>query len=272
MARMIKNDYNGINILSFTQFNALGWVIHGFTTRLGGVSEGAYKSLNMGLHVGDDRTAVLENRRLALGALGLDYKAAVAGEQVHGVEIAKVTKGDISKGAEDTATALKGIDALVTDEAGVILTSYYADCVPVFLIDPEHRAVALVHSGWKGTIDKISSQTITYMEKTYGSRPESILAGIGPHIGPCCYEIDVQLAARFEQVFKHDDKLIIKGSGRYYLDLSRAVTIQLLDSGCISDHIYDAALCTSCDTGLFFSHRAECGRTGRSASIICITR
>jgi hypothetical protein len=234
---------------------------HLFTTRAGGVSAPPFTSLNLGHGAGDAPEAVIENRARALGVLGRSLADHVEASQVHGREVAAVA-------AAQRGQVLPGADGLVSADPAVVLAVHCADCVPILLVDPRRRAVAAVHSGWRGLAAGAVQAAVTAMYGTFGSRPGDLLAAIGPSIGPCCYEIDAPVVSRLRDWTWHHD--VLKPSGRqghWMLDLWEANRRQLLDAGVPAPSIAVAALCTAHHPALFFSARRD-GRTGRMAALI----
>lgn len=260
-----------LKFYTFPHFEAAGLVVHGFTTRAGGVSEGPYAGLNTAFHVGDRAENVVSNRALACAALGIDHRRLVAGKQVHGDRIAVVGRRDAGRGALSCEDALPDTDALVTGTPGVPLASFYADCVPIFLLDPLRKVVALAHAGWKGTALKIGQKTVKKMAEVFGSDPGSCLAGIGPSIGPCCYEVDGRVMGPFQEGFAGFRKLACAVSpGKWRLDLWEANRRTLLEAGLKEENVAVARICTACRNDLFFSYRAQGGTAGRMASLIML--
>lgn len=260
----VRRRRGGVSVWHVEDWAARG-LLHGFSDRTGGVSRGPYAALNLGLHVGDDAACVLENRRRLCQAVHVDAGSLVVGEQVHGAQVAVVTRQDKGRGAFGLDDVLAGVDALVTDVPGIVLFALFADCVPVFLFDPRRRVVGLAHAGWKGTSAGIAARTLETMAEAFGSRPEDCLAAIGPSIGPCCYEVGDDVAARFAAL----DPALVSSHGRSLrVDLWSANAKQLLEAGIPPEHITAARLCTSCLHEIFFSHRAQGGRAGRMAAFI----
>ncbi len=235
----------------------------GFTTRIGGVGEAAYTSLNVALHVGDDSEAVVENRRRVSAAAGFPFEAWTCGEQVHSNAVRVIGPGDKGAGRLTREDAIADTDAFITDETGILLAAFYADCVPILFVDPANRAIGLAHAGWKGTALQIAERTIQRMEDAFGSRPSELLAAIGPSIGGCCYEVDERVMS---QVGIDSPKP--KENGRYMLDLKEVNRQFMIRTGMKPNHIEHSGYCTCCSTDLFFSHRGENGRTGRMAAWI----
>jgi YfiH family protein len=243
---------------------------HGISTRLGGVSLAPYLSLDLGLHTGDAKEAVVENRRLFFKALKLDFSKAVACEQVHADKIALVTKADAGKGALVYQEALAGIDALITNVRDLPLMLFFADCVPVLIADPVHGAIGLSHAGWKGTVAKIGAKTVLAMQQHFGTRPEDCLVGIAPSIGPCCYEVDDAVANKVKTSFPYWQELLTPQGARWRLDLWKTNQRQLVDIGVNPENIAVSQVCTACNNELFFSYRAENGHTGRISAVISL--
>lgn len=242
-----------------------------FSTRHGGVSRAPYDTLNLGFHVGDDAGAVRKNRTLYFNALGLPADSPVAGAQVHGDKLAVVDQTHRGRGSGSDEDALPGVDGLFTRCRGLPLSSYYADCVPLYLVDPKNRAVGLVHAGWKGTILRIGAKALQQMARTFGTRPEECLAAVGPSVGPCCYQVDQGVISGLRAGFPDWRRLTQpSGPGRWQLDLPAANRQVFIDAGLRPENISLAGLCTSCRADLFFSYRAAGGKTGRMASVIVL--
>lgn len=244
---------------------------HGFSGRLGGVSDAPYQSLNMGLHVGDNPETVWQNRQRFCQALAVDVTKVVSPEQIHGAVVKRVTAADRGRGAKVYAEAIAGTDALITNEPGLPLLLCFADCTPVIFLDPEKKAVGIAHAGWKGTVAKIAAKTVAQMTAEFGSKPQDILAGIGPAIGPCCYEVGPEVAARFVEAFPAEQAAIIQEkAGHVHVNLWEANRSQLLQAGLKPENIEVAAACTACEHQWYFSYRADGGHTGRLAAVIAL--
>ncbi len=250
---------HGLLLLTATTFEDLG-VPHAFTTRAGGVSAPPFDTLNLGRAVGDAVDAVRENRRRALAALGRPPDDHVEASQVHGARAAVV-------GPLDRGRKIPGVDILAARHPGVVLAMHCADCVPVLLADPITRAVAAVHTGWRGTAMGASASAVQALVRTFGSRPADLVAAVGPAIGACCYEVDAPVFQAFARWPWHDEVLIRHRDGRWRLDLWESNRRQLVGAGVESDAVAVAGLCTSCHADLFFSHRRD-RRTGRMAGLI----
>ncbi|GIP20466.1 peptidoglycan editing factor PgeF [Paenibacillus sp. J22TS3] len=247
----------------------------GFSGRGGGAGEGHYSSLNLALHVGDNPAVVAANRAKLAEAAGFSFEAWTCGEQVHDVRVSVVTEKDRGKGRADRSSAFQSTDGLITNVPGIMLTSFYADCVPLYFFDPVNRAVGLAHAGWKGTVSQIAWETIQAMASEYGSEPQHIRTAIGPSIGACCYEVDEYVMSKVRDIVPEG-----AGSGldqvaapstipdRSMLNLKELNRIIMIKAGILPSHIECTSYCTSCRSNLFFSYRKENGTTGRMASWI----
>ena len=247
-------------------------VTHAISTRLGGVSKAPYDSLNLGLHVGDDVSAVLRNRELFANSLHLRAKDIVTPEQVHGNRILRVTEEERGRGSDSYADAIPQADALITNVPGLPLMLCFADCVPVLFVDTEKLAVGIAHGGWKGTLQKIARKTLEAMQQEFGTEPEDCLVGIGPSIGPCCYEVGENVQEECRKAFpEHWRELLVQGEdGKTRLDLWKANRLQLQEAGVPEQNVDCAGECTYCKHNWFYSYRADGGTTGRIAAIIAL--
>ncbi|VBB06199.1 multi-copper polyphenol oxidoreductase laccase [Lucifera butyrica] len=245
-------------------------IVHGISTRLGGTSLPPYATLNLGLHVGDDAERVRENRQRFCQALEIEAERVVNAEQVHGDKVFLVTDRETGRGARDYAGAIKGADALITNSPNVPLMLFFADCVPVLIVDPIHRAVGISHAGWKGTVAKIAQKTVLAMQRHFATTAADCLVGIGPSIGPCCYEVDEVVLSKLKENFIAWRDLVEPSGERWRLDLWQANRLQLEEIGVPSGQIVISEVCTNCNTELFFSHRGEKGCTGRIGAVVML--
>ncbi|TDX49214.1 peptidoglycan editing factor PgeF [Orenia marismortui] len=244
-------------------------VEHGFTTKLGGVSKGDYAELNLGLHVDDKREDILENRRLITEILGSNHKELVAAKQIHSDQIKVIDIKDKGRGALDYKSALEGTDALITNQPGILLTSYYADCTPILILDPVKKVIGLSHAGWKGTVLKIAQKTVLKMKEVYGTNPQNVLVGIGPAIGACCYQVDSKVIEPLKNNFDNWKEFVSQeGKEHWRFNMPLANQAQLEEIGVREENIIQSELCTCCNSDLFFSYRNDKAKTGRMASLI----
>lgn len=242
-----------------------------FSTRSGGFSTGAFDSANLGLHVEDERERVILNREKFLAEFQLDLGQAVCCRQVHGDSIIRVDKQHQGSGAYIYDTSLPDFDGLVTNQPGVALLSFYADCIPIYLFDPSKRAIGMVHSGWKGTMQRIAEKAVNVMQREYDSQPIDLWAAIGPGIGACCFEISPVLAEEVKINFPDYDNIINIESGRCCWNLTSTIRQMLLQTGINSNNISICSLCTACNQDLFFSYRRDNGITGRMGAMLNLT-
>ena len=248
-----------------------GWLRHGFSTRFGGRSK-VYgdDSLNVGWTREDDPALVGENRRLLVEAVGGTGRATTL-RQMHGTRVHVVREAGPGYEDEQGRALLEG-DGLATNVPGVLLGIQTADCVPVMLVDVDRRAVAVLHAGWRGTAAEMVRHGVERMRREYGSRPEAMVAAVGPSIGACCYAVGEEVRAAFAARFAYADELFAGDR----LDLWEANRRQLLESGLPTEHVTVLAECTGCAHTLagerkYFSHRVDRGVTGRMMSLLEVT-
>ena len=273
------HEKNGAEYLTFPAISETGLVSHLMTMRSGGVSEGELGSMNLSFTRGDRKENVEENFRRAAALLGCGPEDIVCSEQTHMVHIRHVTAEDKGKGVTRPKD-YRSVDGLITDEPGVALAVFYADCVPLLFLDPVRHAVGLAHSGWRGTAQGMGARMAEAMEKAFGSRPEDLLAGIGPSICRDCYEVSEDVAEAFRMLFSGEgfrkvpigteQVLYEKGDGKYQLDLWKANEAVLLSAGIRPEHISMTDVCTCCNPELLFSHRASGGRRGNLGMFVML--
>ena len=265
-----ENRKEEVLFLTFPSIEMHQNVIHGFSTRLGGVSKGEFAQMNLSFSRGDVRESVLENYRRIAEAIGFDDRRIVCSDQTHTVNVRKVTEEDCGKGylkPRDYAD----VDGLVTNVPGVMLATFYADCVPLYFVDPVHRAVGLSHSGWRGTVGNIAQATVRAMTEHYGTDPKDITAAIGPSICRDCYEVSEDVIVQFQDAYPEHiwEKLFYqKENGKYQLDLWEACRQNMMRAGIPEEKIEVTDVCTCCNPGVLFSHRASGGRRGNLAAFL----
>lgn len=266
-------ENQGVPYIAFPKLSEYGDdIVHGFSTRLGGVSKEHLFSMNLSFSRGDDEANVMENHRLFAKALGYPYEKLVFSNQVHTTFIHKVTKEDAGKGITKESDILE-IDGLVTNEPDIPLITFYADCVPLFFFDPVKKVIGMAHSGWKGTVGRIGEKMLQFMQKEYGSKPEDVICAIAPSICQKCYEVSEDVADAFIEVFgtSHGDELLYqKDNGKYQLNLHKACEITLLEAGVTKDHLDITDLCTCCNPELLYSHRKSNGMRGNLGGIMML--
>jgi len=264
---MKKRTIDDLPILEFNSFPNNGTQYHAVFTRQGGASEAPFHSLNMSLSVPDDEATVLANRAIGYSRYQRTNDTLVHAHLVHGAEVARVTSADYGR-------YVGPIDGLITNEPGCGLTMNYADCAPIFLYDPTHHAIGLGHAGWQGAVKDLPGAMVRAMVNEFGSNPAHLLAAIGPCIGPCCYEVDGPVISQVREHFAEPQSLLLpvpadkEDRGRPYFDLPQANRQNLLEAGVRNIELSD--YCTACRTDLFFSHRAEQGKTGRFGTVFIL--
>ena len=264
---MTWHDHNGVIYASFPKLASLTFAHHGMSTRLGGVSEGVFTSMNLGFERGDNAASVTENYRRFLGALGGTTANAVLSIQTHGTHVERVNAADRGRGFTQDI-GWDSVDGLITDIPGIWLCTRYADCVPLFFADPKRRAVGVSHAGWKGTAANIAGITVARMQEAFGSEATDLHVGIGPSIGACCFEVDAPVATAFATWSSCIQDI---GADKYHINLQEVNRQNLLHAGVLPAHIEVTDLCTQCHPEIFWSHRATGGIRGSLAGIIGIS-
>ncbi len=262
-----KSPYNfvtqeDVTYLKFTLWEEENQLIHGFTTRHGGVSEGDCGTLNLGFNRGDEEERVRENYRRVCKALGVEASSIVLSKQVHETHIAKVTASERGNGWS-RPNKWESMDGLYTREKGLTLVTHFADCVPLFFYAPGYDIVGMAHAGWRGTVGKIGKKMVESWVEQEHIPYEAIQVAIGPSIGPCCFEVDEEVAKIFKDTFGETSFICYKGdSKKYIIDLWECNKQILMNSGILEHNIEISGLCTCCHDQLFFSHRKTQGRRG----------
>lgn len=262
------NKNGDLVYITFPRLEACGAVRHIFSTRLGGVSQGQYSSMNLSFSGGDKFDSVEENYRRLCSAVGIKTSHLVLSKQTHTNNVRIVTKTDCGTGY--TKPAFTDVDGLITNESGVALVTQYADCTPLLFCDPVKRVCATSHAGWRGTVSKIGEVTVHKMVNEFGCNKEDIIAAIGPCIGICCYEVDMPVYNAFlksgidlDGVFQNG-----KDNEHFMLNLTKANKNILISAGIREDNIDISDICTCCNHIELHSHRATGGKRGNLAAII----
>ena len=269
--------------MKFASLEPFGELIQAVSTRMGGMSNDPYATLNLGFHTGDVPDKVLLNREILCNRLNIALDCLVCARQVHGGDVAIVQKEDWGKGSEDYESALDAVDGMITDAPAIFLMVLVADCPGVVFYDPKRKAVGVAHAGWRSTLAGISRNVVAKMKESFKCKPEDILCGISPSIGPCCYEVGEDVVQSFVgQGFSPErsgracsagsckpvaSPCIEKREGKFFLNLWQINRRQLIESGVKDEHIEIARLCNSCHSDLFYSARKE-GKTGRYGVLI----
>jgi YfiH family protein len=263
----VLRSVNGVSFYSCLALENLPQVRHGFSTRMQGADSPQGNSLNLSKVPWDTHERVSENRSRFLSALGLASTPLVTLSQIHSDRIHLIDDAACREGRRRDG------DALITRRTGTAVGVLVADCFPILLADPDSGAVAAVHSGWRGTTQRILEKTIREMRVVFGSRPSALRAAIGPGIRSCCFEVGTEVAEDFEEAFAGArlSRQNPERSGKYMLDLARALEIQCVESGLDKGNTFDLGICTRCHPEEFFSYRAEGHRAGRLMALIAIT-
>ena len=259
--------------LSFRSFDRTGQVLNAFSTRRGGISEGPFASMNLSYTQGDLDENVTENYRRMAYALGIPVESITLSMQTHTTNIRRITEEDKGKGVAGPLD-YEDVDGLITNIPGICLSTGYADCVPLYFLDPVHHAIGLSHSGWKGTVGQMGKCTVEAMAEAFGSVPSDLIAGIGPSICQDCYEVSEDVIIQFKEAYEEDawpQLFYRKENGKYQLDLWEACFQTLIKAGVRKEHISVTNLCTCCNPDILYSNRAvKGGKRGNLAAFLML--
>lgn len=265
-----QQQRDGVEYLTFPTLTNIDFIKHLFTTRLGGVSTGDCAAMNLSFTRGDDPEAVRENYRRICSVMGMKPERAVASMQTHTTNIRRVTETDLGKGVTRPLD-YENVDGLITDKPGILLACFFADCVPLYFVDPVKRVIGLAHSGWRGTAEHMGGHMVQKMQEMFGSRPEDLITAIGPSICRDCYEVGADVADEFERAFPNSEVVSAgKTLGKYQLDLWLANSLVLRQAGVPREHISVTDICTCHNPEYLFSHRASKGKRGNLAAFLMI--
>ena len=266
-------ERGGVPYLSFKALEDTGMVVNGFSTRLGGASKGRFATMNFSYSMKDDPADVLENFTRMADALGVERDRMVVSYQTHTTNVRRVTREDEGKGVIRERD-YKDVDGLITDVPGITLVTFYADCVPLYLVDQAHRAIGLSHSGWRGTVKRMGQVTMDAMKEAFGTRPEDLTVCIGPSICRDCFEVGEEVAEAFAEAFdaRYRDELYSANGkpGKYQLDLWKANEIIFREAGVPKGQIHTTNICTMCNSDYLFSHRRVGEERGNLAAFLSI--
>jgi hypothetical protein len=270
---LLTDNVAGVPMLHFRKLYEFDWLSQSFSTRLGGVSGGIYESMNLSFNLMDSKENVLNNFKKIAKTIGISVENMVYSKQTHTTNILKVNEHHKGMGIVRDRD-FDNIDGLITDRAGVCLVTSFADCIPVIIIDPVKRVVASLHSGWRGTVGNISQRALDIMAEDYGCIKEDCYGFVGPGICQDCYEISSDVADEFKNSYTGEETDVIlkngKNEGKYNLDLLAANRINLANGGIKTCNIFTADLCTCCNPGFLWSHRATGGKRGLMCNFIYI--
>jgi YfiH family protein len=250
-------------LFRFNIFEEYHEVKHFVSGRNGGCSPAPFNGLNLGFGTDDAHANVLENRYMLAESLGTPLDWFVFPRQTHSATIAVVNKSHKGIGTTTRESLLYATDALITADKNVFIVVQVADCVPVLLLDTENEVVAAIHAGWRGTVQEITRKTIEAMMQQFNTKPEDIVAGIGPSIGACCYEVGKEVFDAFINLNSNNTDLFKTNANSWQLDLWKANQKQLIGMGVKTENIEIAGICSRCNHEKFFSSRHDNGNTGR---------
>ena len=273
-SHMQIKENKGVVWLSYPAFEKFPDIVQAFSTRLGGVSQGIYSSMNLSFTRGDDDAAVHENYRRFAAAVGFEAEDIVTSDQTHTANVRVITEEDRGNGITKPRQ-YTDVDGMITNVPGLVLATFYADCVPLYFVDPVHHAIGLSHSGWRGTVAKIGAVTVERMREEYGSDPGDIYSAIGPSICQDCYEVSEDVIQEFRNAFGRKDWDVLfyrKENGKYQLNLWEANRIIMQEAGIREEHISMPGICTCCNPEFLFSHRASHGKRGNLGAFLGIRK
>jgi len=264
---MERIERNGVVYYAFSHIEKTGLAGHGFSTRLGGVSEGVYTSMNLSHSRNDNPARVRENIRRITNAMGIAPRDTVFCAQVHENRVVHATAKH-RNGGDSYPVEMQAVDGLIANTNDVALVTMHADCVPLFFLDPVRKAVGMTHAGWRGTMKDIAGETVRRMQATFGSGARDLLVGIGPSIGRCCFEVGTEVTTELMQTMPFAEGCIQAGKGKPHVDLQGLNEALLLRAGVCQANIEVAGLCTKCRADLFYSHRRDGAARGSMAAFI----
>lgn len=269
--RMTERETAGLTYLQFPALERTGMVKHAFSTRVGGVSKPPFDTLNFAVSRGDNPAHVMENFNRMAAALEVEADHMVLSWQTHTTGVRTVTGEDAGKGVVRERD-YRDVDGLITNVPGITLVTFYADCVPLYLLDPVHRAIGLSHSGWRGTVNRMGRETLRAMAREYGTRAADVIAAIGPSICRDCYEVGGEVAEAFRHQFGRPGKRLLDAQpgGKYRLDMWAANKLILEEAGVRPERIHVTDICTRCNPELLFSHRVMGDRRGNLAAFMTL--
>ena len=264
-------NVNSVPYLTYNSLSEIDFINHAFSTRLGGVSTDEFTSMNLAFNRGDSPENVTENYKRFCKSAGFDYESLTASSQDHHTFVRAVTKENVGVGIYKPKD-IESVDALITNEPGVTLVTYYADCTPLFFVDTKQKAIGLAHAGWRGTVGRIGDNVVKKMQSLYGTDPSDIKAAIGPAISVCCYEVDKPCADNFLALDELDSTKFVfpKGNGKFMIDLLETNRQILVHAGVKNENITVSDVCTNCNSELLWSHRATKGHRGTMSAFMCI--
>lgn len=288
-SKLIQNEFlirnekgeriDTLEYLTFPGLSKINCISHLFSTRLGGVSRDHLSSMNLSYSRGDDPENVTENFRRIASVFGKTEGDIVCTDQTHTINVRVATKEDAGKGITKERD-YTDIDGQITNEKGIILSAFFADCVPLYFVDPVKEVIGLSHSGWRGTVAGMGAETIRKMQTVYGCDPKDIHVAIGPSICQECYEVSSEVYDAFAEQFASDRDALQKvfyqkddwqrSEGKYQMDLWKANELIMLRAGILPEHIEITDLCTAHNPEYLFSHRKTNGKRGNLGAFLML--
>jgi len=267
-------EINGVKLIRFTHLSKFPELIHFVTTRVGGVSTGVLSSMNIGFTKEDNPESVIENRKILADALHIPFESFIFERQTHSDNITVVDSSHKKRGLYTKLDSLQNNDGFIVQVPDVCPVAMHADCTPVILYDPVCKVAVTIHAGWRGTLKLIAKKGVEKMCSEFGTNPGDVLAGIGPSIGPCCYEVGEEVVNEVRKNFNGNEKelLLNKGKPRFHFDLWEANRLQLLNAGLRNENIAVCDLCSYHHPELLFSSRYSHSVTGRMGAGVMICK
>jgi len=266
---ILEDRRGGVLTLSFPRFGHSTLVRHAISTRVGGVSRSSYQSMNISYKVSDDSLRVEENRRLLSESIEMNLDKAVYLTQIHSDKVFKLDSSNLPPKGQPLGQG----DAVITNLSQVPISILVADCLPILFYDQIHKAIGLAHAGWRGTVAQIAVKTLKMMTETYETNPADVKVVLGPAIGPCCYEVGLDVREKFDSFSYAGEILEQSGKSHWKLNIPEANARQLLEAGVTEDHLIRSNLCTVNHIDLFYSHRADADSeqpTGRFGAFLML--
>ncbi|UCD94799.1 MAG: peptidoglycan editing factor PgeF [Candidatus Zixiibacteriota bacterium] len=260
---MFKEYEKSVKLWHFENLSEFGNIVHFVSTRKGGYSAAPYDSFNLALSSGDNPLRVIQNRELLASVLGFTADSILTSWQAHGDRVRIITKQSIESDASHQRIPKEAADAMITNVPNICLMNLTADCAPVLCFDPEEKVIGIAHAGWRGTVKAVTANLINSFKEKLGCLPENIIAGIGPSIGPCCYEVGPEVIEEVEKNLGEGLISEVSSDGKGYFDLREANRRQLIETGVSEKNIEIADKCTHCYPDLFFSYRHHGKKSGR---------
>ncbi|MBF7097682.1 peptidoglycan editing factor PgeF [Alkalibacter mobilis] len=267
---MKTNIYENFEFFTFDSFEQSGLVKHCFTSRIGGTSKPPFDSMDLNIREKSYRNDIKSNFEILARALDTKLKNFTSSDQIHKDIIWNVKEKDKGKGILFPSD-IEEVDGLITNQKYIALITYYADCVPLFILDPVKKAIGLSHAGWRGTVKGIGIKTLDKMKDEFDTDPADCLIGIGPSIGECCFEVGLDVVDEIRNKFDNWEKYCkIKSEDKYHVDLWNLNKDQFMGSGVKEENITISEMCTKCLGEKFYSYRRDGHPTGRMAAVMML--